>query len=350
MIPPVSTATIGPKFLGKATISHVARDAGVSKTSVSRYLGGEGNLLSEEKFRRIQESISRLGFRPNQMARGLKRGRTRLIGMMVTDILNPYPITILNGVEEACRQHGFSLMLCNAAGDDALEHRYLSALESYSVEGLILQTLGRNVSDLEQLTTSGLPIVLVDRKITGFDTDTVGLDSVSATFTAVSHLIEQGFRDVFFVSEPIKDLSSRRERLWTFRQAMGAEEGCRESVLEVSAADGAKIESEIAAFLANKGPGPKAIFAGNGVILLAVTKALKNLGCRLFEDVGLIGIDEMDWCSLVGSGITTVAQPGSAIGKGAVECLIRRLEGDKSVPAHTAFTGKLIPRGSTSAR
>lgn len=350
MIPPASTTSILPKFSGKATISHVARDAGVSKTSVSRYLGGEGNLLSEEKFRRIQDSISRLGFKPNQMARGLKRGRTRLIGMMVTDILNPYPMTILNGVEEACRQHGFSLMLCNAAGDDALEHRYLSALQSYSVEGLILQTLGHNVADLEQLRADGLPIVLVDRKIAGFSSDTVGLDSPSATLMAVSHLIERGFRDVMFISEPINDLSSRRERLWTFRQAMDAEKGCQQSVLESKAADSGLLEKEIAAFLAAKGPGPKAVFASNGVMLMAVTKALKNLGCRLFEDVGLIGIDEMDWCSLVGTGITTVAQPGSAIGKGAVECLIRRLEGDRNVPAHTAFAGTLIPRGSTSAR
>ena len=92
------------------TIAQVAREAGVSKTSVSRFLGGELDALSENIRQQITSTIARLGYQPNQMARGLKRGRTRLIGMVVADMLNPYTVAVLQGVEAACQQHGYTLI------------------------------------------------------------------------------------------------------------------------------------------------------------------------------------------------------------------------------------------------
>jgi LacI family kdg operon repressor len=124
----------------RVTIAQVAREAGVSKTSVSRYLGGEFDALSARLRDQIGKTIARLGYQPSQMARGLKGGRTRLIGMLVADILNPYSVAVLHGAEAACQKHGYTLMLCNTGNDEAREKQSLAALHSYSVEGLLFNT------------------------------------------------------------------------------------------------------------------------------------------------------------------------------------------------------------------
>ncbi|RYE73854.1 MAG: LacI family transcriptional regulator, partial [Oxalobacteraceae bacterium] len=105
----------------RVTMLDVARLAGVSKASVSRFIGDDKALLSDAIAERIEQAIERLGYRPNQMARGLKRGRTRLIGMLVADIRNPYSIAVMHGVETACRRHGYSLVVCNTDRDPEQE-------------------------------------------------------------------------------------------------------------------------------------------------------------------------------------------------------------------------------------
>lgn len=105
----------------RVTMLDVAERAGVSKASVSRFIGDDRALLSDAIALRIEQAIEQLGYRPNQMARGLKRGRTRLIGMLVADIRNPYSIAVMHGVETACRQHGYSLVVCNTDRDDEQE-------------------------------------------------------------------------------------------------------------------------------------------------------------------------------------------------------------------------------------
>lgn len=157
---------------GRVTINQVAEAAGVSKASVSRYIGGDRQLLADATARRIERAIDQLDYRPNQMARGLKRGRTRLIGMLVADILNPYSVAVMHGVETACREHGYSLVVCNTDRDDEQERHHLAALQSYNVEGLIVNTLGHHPGELRALHRE-LPMVLVDRQLAELDTDLV---------------------------------------------------------------------------------------------------------------------------------------------------------------------------------
>lgn len=324
----------------RVTMLDVAERAGVSKASVSRFIGDDRALLSDAIALRIEQAIDQLGYRPNQMARGLKRGRTRLIGMLVADIRNPYSIAVMHGVETACRQHGYSLVVCNTDRDDEQERQHLAALRSYNIEGLIVNTLGHHLDQLLELQQE-MPLVLVDRKVEPLHSDLVGLDNPAAVRMAVEHLQQQGYRDVLLVSEAPDGTSSRLERVNGFNAEITSRPGLTGAVVEL---DG-ELNTHLQTFLAKAGR--KAVFCANGVAALACTRALKALGCNLFADVGLIALDDLDWYPLVGNGITALAQPTEAIGASAFDCLLKRLRGDREPLRTLDFLPELIVRGST---
>ncbi|TFH80070.1 MULTISPECIES: LacI family DNA-binding transcriptional regulator [Pseudomonas] len=329
----------------RVTMLDVAQHAGVSKASVSRFIGDDRVLLSDTIAQRIEQAIAELGYRPNQMARGLKRGRTRLIGMLVADIRNPYSIAVMHGVETACRRHGYSLVVCNTDRDDEQERQHLALLRSYNIEGLIVNTLGHHRDELDELKRE-MPLVLVDRKVDGLDSDMVGLNNPQAIEMALEHLQQRGYRDVLLVTEPYDGTSSRIERVSSFQQQVGQREDMHGAVLET----GPSLANDLQAFLNTPDSGPKALFCANGVAALACTLALREIGCRLFEDVGLIALDDLDWYPLVGSGITALAQPTEEIGARAFECLLKRLRGDDEAARTLDFAPVLIERGSTQGK
>ena len=326
----------------RVTMLDVAEHAKVSKASVSRFIGDDRSLLSEATAQRIEQAIAELGYRPNQMARGLKRGRTRLIGMLVADIRNPYSIAVMHGVETACRQHGYSLVVCNTDRDDEQERQHLALLRSYNIEGLIVNTLGHHPDLLRELHRE-MPMVLVDRKVEHLHSDLVGLDNPAAVHTALSHLQEQGYRQVLLVSEPYDGTSSRIERVSSFKSGIARRTALRGTLVET----GSDLTAQLKNFLDNPGPGPKALFCANGIAALASTHSLRELNCHLFADVGLIALDDLDWYPLVGSGITALAQPTAQIGARAFECLLKRLRGDDGPVKNLDFSARLIVRGST---
>jgi LacI family kdg operon repressor len=173
--------------------------------------------------------------------------------------------------------------------------------------------------------------------------DLVGLDNIATVRQALDHLHASGYRDILLVTEPQDGTSSRIERVEAFMAQIALRSDMRGQVCETSD----KLEVRLQAFLAASGHGPKAIFTGNGVATLITTRRLHELGCPLFAEVGLIALDELDWYPLVGSGITSLAQPTHEIGVTAFECLLKRLAGDQA-PARTYdFAAQLIVRGST---
>ncbi|HEF4759425.1 TPA: LacI family DNA-binding transcriptional regulator [Pseudomonas putida] len=320
----------------------VAEHAKVSKASVSRFIGEDRALLSDATAQRIEQAIAELGYRPNQMARGLKRGRTRLIGMLVADIRNPYSIAVMHGVETACRQHGYSLVVCNTDRDDEQERQHLALLRSYNIEGLIVNTLGHHRDELHELHRE-MPLVLVDRKVQNLESDMVGLNNPQAVDMALNHLLERGYRDVMLVTEPFDGTSSRIERVSRFKEQIAQRPMLSGTISET----GSELTAHVKAFLDTPGPGPKALFCANGIAALASAHSLRELECNLFEDVGLIALDDLDWYPLVGSGITALAQPTEEIGARAFECLLKRLRGDDGPVKTVDFSARLIVRGST---
>ncbi|MGK0161515.1 LacI family DNA-binding transcriptional regulator [Pseudomonas mosselii] len=330
---------------GRVTISEVAKAAGVSKATVSRYMGEDRQLLAEATAQRIEAVVERLGYRPNRMASALKRGRTGLIGMLLADIRNPYSVAVMHGVETACRQHGYSLVVCNTDYDDDQERNHLQALQSYNVDGLIVNTLGHRADELAKLARD-LPMVLVDRQLAGLSVDLVGLDNSDAVEQALDYLQRCGYRDILAVTEPLDGTSSREERVDAFQASIARRPGLRGQVLEV----GVDLPEQLGSFIAGAGHGPQALFTCNGVATLAVVGVLHARGGTLFQDLGLLALDELDWYPLVGSGITALAQPTGRIGAAAFQCLLERLQGSGSPARRLDLQAVLIPRGSTRSQ
>ncbi|WP_211473968.1 LacI family DNA-binding transcriptional regulator [Collimonas humicola] len=338
--------TPNPDTLRTPTITDVAREAKVGKTSVSRYLNGEFDSLSDALRLRIQQAISTLGFRPNQMARGLKRGRTRMVGMVVADISNPYSVEVMRGVEAACQKQGFMLMVCNSDNQLELEKRYLDLLTNYRVEGLVINPIGLPEEDLASISNTGLPLVIIDRRAVRLQCDMVGLDNRQAATLAAQHLLQQGFQSIHFFTEPIGQVSSRSEREQALRQVVAAAgKGYSATTSELDMADTAGLALALQKALKSKKR--TAIFAGNGRMLLNVALGLQQLGARWPEDIGLLGFDDPSWAALAGSGITGIRQPTFDIGHAALDFLVQRIDGIASPARMQAFPGELMIRGST---
>ena len=331
----------------RATISDVAKAAKTGKTSVSRYLNGEKHLLSDALLARIEQAIAELDYRPSLMARGLKRGRTRLIGLIIADITNPYSVHVLSGIEAACREQGFTPLVCNTNNEVDQELHYLDLLRSYQVEGIVVNAVGMREEGLNRLQQSALPMVLIDRKIPQFACDVVGLDNVQAATTATEHLIQQGFEALLFLSEPLGTVNTRRERLGAFQTTLARHPHISASNREVSLNDGARLDEVLRQFHYDNRGRCKAVICANGALTLQVARSLRRLGLNWGSDIGLLGFDELEWAELAGVGITTLKQPTWQIGYAAVEQVVRRINGSREPVRDQLFSGELIVRGST---
>ena len=336
----------------RATISDVAREAGTGKTSISRYLNGELGVLSPDLRARIEAAIERLDYRPNQMARGLKRGRNRLLGLLLADLANPYSVEVLQGVEAACHALGYMPLICHAANEIDMERRYLQLLTTYRVEGVIVNALGVRESMLKPVGSGGIPAVLIDRTVDGLDADVVGLDNAAAVRLGTKHLLSRGYHDIVFVVQPFAQVSSRREREAAFRESMQASGGAACGLTHVlDLQDEAAVQISLAALDAHlahaAASGARcALFAANAPVALRLALHLKAaLGAHWQQRVALIAIDDPDWAEL--AGITTIRQPTREIGYRAVEFLHERIEGAARAARSAAFEGELVVRAST---
>lgn len=330
----------------RSTIVEVARLAGASKTSVSRYFGEERDRLSPSLQARIAHAAGTLGYQPNQMARGLKGGRSKLLGMLVADIRNPFSVAITHGVEQACRQYGYSLVVCNTDNDPEQERQHLDLLGAYQVEGLVVNASGSPERQLHTFINRGTPIVLLDREVDHVEAEVVGLDNHLAIDMALEHLADQGYQAVLYVSEAPEQSSTRQKRLARFNQT-AEQHGLNYATALLATANDTETLRSLRDFLAANQHHACAVLCGNGNATLVVTRLFQQLGLSLGK-VGLMGIDELDWCALVPPGITTLAQPTDAMGRTAVQCLMHRIAPHAlSMPVALSFSPTLIKRGST---
>jgi LacI family kdg operon repressor len=333
----------------KATIADVAKTAGVSKATVSRFLNHRERLLSPDIAARVEAAVAQLAYTPSPMAQALSHGRSRLIGLIVADITNPYSVAVLRGAEKACQDAGYLVMLFNLGNDIGREREAIDALAGYQVDGFILNTLGHGAGLVDADALHGKPAVLVDRRHDGMHADFVSLDNPAAMQAACGHMVEGGYSELLYITEPQKGVSSRRERAAAFGDCIAAHEPrVAGEVFESTGDDGEALDAALRALHKRAKRGRRAaVLAGNAVVTLRVASAMARLGWRFGEELGFVGFDDPEWAPLIGPGLSAIAQPTDAIGRAAATCLIERLRGLEGPPRQLLLPGELVVRGSS---
>ena len=350
--PAKKTAAPTPPLV-KSTIADVARTAGVSKATVSRFLNHRERLLSKDIATRVEVAIAALGYSPCPMAQALKRGRTKLIGLVVADASNPFSVALLRGAEKACQQAGYLIMLFNLADDDTREQEAIEVLSTYQVEGFILNTLGHDGGAAANAMHQGKPVVLIDRRHHDLQVDFVSLDNAGAMRLAVAHLVDQGYRHLLYVTESVQGVSTREERASSFHRWIKEQQGIDPQLtgrtLENSTQQSDRLDESLRILFASAPRGQAAVITSNAVASLRVVASMARLNLRFGIDIGLVGIDETEWAPYIGPGISTIAQPTGELGHIAASCLIERLTGQQPPPRQILLSGELICRGSSRA-
>lgn len=326
------------------SIKDVAQAAGVSIATVSRVLAGKSR-IKESTRKQVLDAVEKLNYRPNLVARSLRAQKSTKIGLVVSDIRNPFFTAIGRAVEDAAYEKGYSVLMCNTDEDPEKEELYLNLLQAENVAGIIFsptQQFSKRINKLDLRT----PFVFIDRAVAGKEVDMVLLDNFSAAYELTAHLIENGYRKLAGI---FGDASTTgRER----RNGMDA--ALRDHGLEPTAthfiAPRIRQGYETAMDLLNKKERPDAIFTSNSLLTAGAFQAIRNSGLSSPEDVAVVGFDETDWASLVEPSITLIAQPTEEIGRTATELLFQRIAEPTRSPKTVILKGTLIKRDSSAPR
>jgi len=329
------------------TINDVARQAGVSKSTISRYLNQRYENMSGKTREKIARIIEELDYRPNAVARSLKQKTTHTVGAIVANILNPFSTSIIRGIEDYCKKSGFNLILCNADDDPVKEKEYIAMLTAKQIDGLIINTTGRN-NEIVMAVNQKLPVVLIDRKVPEINIDTVAVDNIKGAALAIEHLVRQGYSRIVMFTLPYETISPRRERVQGYKQALAARGIPFAPELLVQTAPDALSVAEKLQVLLKDNTEPLAIFGMNNLMTMAVIKALKAMNIKIPRDIAVLGFDDWDWAELIDPPITVIRQPTYQIGWKAATLLIKRAKnrGKSGKPSLIVFEPELIVRQS----
>ena len=328
-----------------STINDVARRAGVSPVTVSRVINDTGNvsIATREK---VERAIEDLGYVPSVMARSLRSKRTRTLALIVSDITNPFWTTIARGVEDAAQSHDYSVFLYNTDENPLKQRRCLDVVAAQRVDGAIIAPYDSDARNLATLRQRNIPTVIVDRRLEGWEVDSVYSDSVSGARALVQHLIGLGHTRIAMLAGPA-NTSTAQDRTTGYCMAL-AEAGISVDRRLIKQGE-YRITSgeELAYQVLDEGLKPTAIFAANNTIAMGVIQALGKRGLRIPQDVALVAFDDLPHLSALFPFLTVVVQPAYDMGVNAAQLLLSRLDSEVSLPPRcVVLPTRLIVRHS----
>lgn len=306
------------------TINDVAKKAGVSTTTVSHIINGT-RYVSDELKVKVEAAIRELGYRPNSLARGLRRGESKTLGLIVPDNSNPFFAEILRSIENIGYEHGYAVILCNSDGDIKKEISYTELLVAKQVDGIVFITTNNSCEHLQEIIDEGIPIVVIDRDIPLSGTDVLLVDNFHGGYMATRYLIELGHRRIACITGPSL-LNPSADRVNGYKQAL-SEAGIPENPAWIVTGDfqyrGGELGIEQ---LLQHDERPTAVFACNDMMALGALRGLRKAKLSVPRDISLIGFDDISLTSVVSPALTSVAQPLHEISRLAFELLIERIQ------------------------
>jgi LacI family transcriptional regulator len=329
-----------------ANMKEIARIAGVSLGTVSHVLNGSAG-VREPLRKRVMDAVDALGYQPSQLARGLRRDKTNMIGMIIPDVTNPFFPAVVRGAEDVAFESGYRLVLCNTDNDHAKEIVHLNELRTYLPSGLIV--IPSNFSDLtvqaESYRRSGTAVVCVDRLPRDWNGDTVTADNEHGSYEATSYVLRQGHKRVAIITGP-RHLTNAQQRLKGFKRALHENklhvgpEYVQETTFDQHGGHAKTV------LLLRMIPRPTVIFAGNDMIAFGALLAFREAGLRCPEDISLIGFDNLDLAEMTSPPLSSVSQPGYQMGSTAARILVDRVRGDNGPAKHVIIETALKIRDS----
>ncbi|PJJ71289.1 LacI family transcriptional regulator/LacI family fructose operon transcriptional repressor [Diaminobutyricimonas aerilata] len=331
--------------LRRATIKEVAEAAGVSRSTASRALAGNGYVAAHVR-ERVREAARELGYVVDATARSLKQQSSRLIGVLVSDLRNSFYADLAFGAGRAARRNGYTMMLIDDGGipDDELEAA--EAFVALRVAGVVGTPVSGHLADF--LVRQRTPMVEVDRQFAEGRGDAVVVDNRAAARATTEHLLELGHRRIaLFIDET--DWTTGRDRHEGYADALRAAGIELDGTLVVPTGWDVDAAHSAAHQLLQTDRRPTAIFAANNVLAEGAWRAAADLGLAVPDDLSLVSFDDAPWMSMVSPGVTAVVQDAAALGEAAIETLLERIAEPGAAPRSVVLPAQIRHRGSTAS-
>ncbi len=329
------------------TIYDVARRSGVSPATVSRVLSGRRN-VDPELSEKVRAAVAELGYRPNGVARNLRRASTNLWAVVISDIENPFFTSLVRGLEDVAQTEGYHVVLCNSDEDPAKEAAYAGAVLTEQMAGVVISPTS-TAEGVQQLAEAKTPMVLIDRRVEGVEADTVLVDNEHGAAEGVKHLIDGGYSRIACITGP-RRVSTAMDRLAGYRAALRAG-GIRYDKDLVRHADFREAGGYAAmeSLLELPEP-PEALFVTNNLMTVGALECLAKKGVRAPADIAIVGFDDIPWADLVVPSLTTVAQPTYELGRTAGLLLKDRIAAPGRPPSTVTLRTELHIRATSAPK
>ena len=325
------------------SIKDVAEAAGVSTATVSRVISN-GLHVRPEVRERVMLAIEQLGYRPNLVARSLRSQQSNTIGLILSDISNPFFSSLSRAVEDAAYEQGFNVVLCNTDENPEKEAIYLNLMQDTNVAGTIIAPTRQTTAALMK-SDLPFPTVVVDRSIPNGDIDVVVLDNVDAAYRLTTHLIDQGYQRIAALCS---DMSTGLERQLGYERALRAHGMAPRAEYVKYVAP--KIDTGYAATLKilDLPQPPDALFTVNSLLAAGALQAIRERNLSIPDQIALVTFDETTWADLVQPAITLISQPTYEMGHAAAELLLQRIANPARSTRQVILKGQLVVRGSST--
>lgn len=320
-----------------STIKDVAAEAGVSLGTASRVLSGSSQTSAESRSK-VLAAAAALKYIANGPARSLRRSRTDVLGLLISDIRNEFFAKLAHAAEQEARRLGFTVLLANADEDQHQVDEYLRIFSSQRVDGLLLAPQGELTAQLTGIAATGLPLVLMNRDLDGLDAPMIGTDNAGGVALVLSWLQRRGHRDVAFVGGP-PSISTGSERGRAYLQ--GRESHGINTDDDLIDAGDFREEGAAQAMLRilDRGAVPTAVFGANGRTTQGAYRALRErLGAVTASRIEFVSFDDLEWFEFVHPPISAVRNRADEIGRLGVAALVDLIEGREANPARVPTT------------
>lgn len=341
----------------KITIQDIADAVGYSKTTISRFLNGQTNMMSPETADRIRRAIELMDYYPSDLARSLKTKKSYTVGIVISDISSPFASSVVVGSGEILEQNGYVPLFINCHEESRREEEAIASLISKGVDGLIVNTTSPDNDFLYDYVGKGIPIVLCDRKLRSYNMDVVEEDNERIISILIRHLKEQGYtRIALFTQERVQSSAKdirRSQFLKSVKNQLGYD--AEKDIYCVTGGDIEKTKAELGKFMRSvrKDEIP-AVIGANTVITMLLYRAIKNMEYFMPEDLGLCGTnawswnESLTWMELLRPSVTCVTIDGRELGRKCAQRIIEKIENPETEAMDIKLDVKLEERESTS--